>query len=91
MQNWIWILIPLAGIFAGVVMRWLRIKERQLESVRAQSDETVSRYAAQTDRLEQRMRVLERIITDKGFDVAEEIEHLRHAPPARSREGSEVE
>ena len=35
-------------------------------------------------RLEQRVRVLERIITDKGLDVSDEIERLRL--PARDEE-----
>jgi hypothetical protein len=77
MKTWIWVLIPLAAIAAGVIKHWLSLKERQLSAVREQSAEAVARYTAQTERLEQRMRVLERIITDKGFDVAEEIEALR--------------
>ncbi len=31
-------------------------------------------------RLEQRVRVLERIVTDKGIEVADEIERLRDQP-----------
>lgn len=34
-------------------------------------------HAAQTARLEERVRVLERIVTDKGLDVSIEIERLR--------------
>ncbi|WP_339445033.1 hypothetical protein [Pseudomonas hunanensis] len=37
-------------------------------------------YAAQTERLEQRVRVLERIITDRGVDLSHEIEQLRDTP-----------
>ena len=80
MQTWIWILIPLAGIAAGIIHKWMAIKERQMTAVRDQAQETVSRYASQTERLEQRVRVLERIITDKGIDVADEIERLRDGP-----------
>ena len=32
------------------------------------------------DLLEQRVRVLERIVTDKGMNVADEIERLRDLP-----------
>ena len=42
--------------------------------------EKAAQYAAQTERLEARVRVLERIATDRGVDVAEEIEKLRDAP-----------
>jgi len=38
-----------------------------------------AQYAAQTERLEQRVRVLERIVTDKGMDLSAEIDRLRDA------------
>jgi hypothetical protein len=78
--SWIWVLIPLAAIAAGVMKNWLSVKERQLQAVTRESADQAARYAAQTERLEQRVRVLERIITDKGVVVAEEIERLRDAP-----------
>lgn len=78
--TWIWVLIPLAAIFAGVMKRWLDLKERQITAVTAQSAEKAAQYAAHTERLEQRVRVLERIVTDKGIDVADEIERLRDRP-----------
>jgi hypothetical protein len=80
MKTWIWVLIPLAAIAAGVIRHWLSIKERQLNAVREESADTIAGYAAQTQRLEQRVRVLERIITDKGIEVADEIERLRDTP-----------
>jgi hypothetical protein len=73
----IWVLIPLAAIGAGMWRRWLRVKEKQLDAQTRQTAETTAQYAAHTERLEQRMRVLERIVTDKGIDVADEIERLR--------------
>jgi hypothetical protein len=78
--SWIWVLIPLAAIGAGVMKNWLSMKERQLQAITRESADQAVRYAAQTERLEQRVRVLERIITDKGVVVAEEIERLRDAP-----------
>ena len=80
MGNWVWVLIPLAAIFAGVIKRWFDIKERQIAAVTTESAEKAAQYAAHTDRLEQRMRVLERIVTDKGIDVSDEIERLRDRP-----------
>ena len=75
--TWIWVLIPLAAIFAGVVTKWFALKEKQLEAVTREAVERADRYAAQTERLEERVRVLERIATSKGLGVAEEIEQLR--------------
>ena len=43
--------------------------------------EKAAQYAAHTERLEQRVRVLERIATDKGGDLADEINKLRDARP----------
>jgi len=77
MASWIWVLIPLAAIFAGVVKRWLDVKEKQIDALRREAVERQARYNEQTERLEQRVRVLERIATAKGIDVAEEIERLR--------------
>jgi hypothetical protein len=81
MASWIWVLIPLAAILAGVVKRWLVVKEKEIDALRRDAAERQARYNEQTERLEQRMRVLERIATAKGIDVAEEIEALRDNPP----------
>ena len=80
MATWIWVLIPLAAILAGVITKWFQLKEKQIEAVSRDAAEKAAQYAAQTERLEQRMRVLERIVTDKGIDVADEIERLRDRP-----------
>lgn len=78
--SWIWVLIPLAAILMVPFKMWLRIKERQLEQQSSLTAEKSAQYAAQTERLEQRVRVLERIITDKSHGLAEQIEDLRGAP-----------
>ncbi len=81
MATWIWVLIPLAAIFAGVAKHWLNVKERQMEAISRTAIERAERYAAQTERLEERVRVLERIVTSKGVGIAEEIEQLRDQRP----------
>lgn len=73
------ILIAIIAILSGVATRWMKIKERQLETQTTLSAEKAAQYAAQTERLEQRVRVLERIVTDKGIDTADQIEALRVA------------
>jgi hypothetical protein len=78
-------LIPLFGILCGLiaivggvfVKPWLALKQRQLELEAQTVAEKAAQYAAQTERLEQRVRVLERIVTDKGIDLADEIDRLR--------------
>jgi len=82
------ILIPVLGISCGLVAivggtfvkPWLAYRHRQLDLKANLVAEKAAQYAAQTERLEQRMRVLERIITDRGIDVADEIEKLRDTP-----------
>ncbi|WP_077146506.1 hypothetical protein [Sphingopyxis sp. KK2] len=68
------------GIGFAAYERHLKFKERQLQAITSETAEKAAQYAAHTERLEQRVRVLERIVTDKGVDVAEEIEKLRDAP-----------
>jgi ABC-type phosphate transport system auxiliary subunit len=72
------LLIPIIAIVGAVVVRpWLRLQERRLELEAQMTAEKAAQYAAHTERLEQRMRVLERIVTDKGIDLSDEIDRLR--------------
>jgi hypothetical protein len=80
MHNWVWVLIPLAAIGLAPFKMWLRIKEKQLERQSELTAEKTAQYAAHTERLEARVRVLERIATDKGVDLSDEIEALRDSP-----------
>lgn len=83
------ILIPILGILCGMVAivggvflkPWFALQQRKMELEAQMVAEKAAQYAAQTERLEQRVRVLERIVTDKGIDLANEIEQLRDAPP----------
>src|SRR5690606_39252440 len=62
---------PLAMISAAeMYKRRLAFKERELELAADRTAETAAQYAAQVKKLEERMRVLERIATDRGVDVA---------------------
>jgi hypothetical protein len=74
-------LIPIVAILASVAHRWIKLKEKQLTVQTHETAEKAAQYAAHTERLEQRVRVLERIATDKGVDVAAEIEQLRDQRP----------
>ncbi len=48
-----------------------------MEAISREAVEQAARYARQTERLEERVRVLERIATSRGTEVAEQIEQLR--------------
>lgn len=73
--------LPVIAVFGGYYFKaWLKFRERQLELQATQTAEKAAQYAAHSDRLEQRVRVLERIVTDKGIVVADEIEKLRDEP-----------
>ncbi|MES2903008.1 MAG: hypothetical protein V4696_02380 [Pseudomonadota bacterium] len=76
-SSWIWVLIPLAAIGIAPFKMWLRVKEKQIEAQTSLTAEKTAQYAAHTERLEARVRVLEQIVTDKGFDTATQIEALR--------------
>jgi hypothetical protein len=68
----------LLAIFGGAVVKpWLAYKHRQMELEAGMIAEKAAQYAAQTERLEQRVRVLERIVTDGGTDLSDEIDRLR--------------
>jgi len=74
------VMIPIIALLLIPVKQWLRLKERQMEMTSQLTAEKTAQYAAHTERLEQRVRVLERIITDKGIGVAHQIEALRDEP-----------
>jgi len=75
------LMIPIVAILSKTVFRpWMALKERELEIRGTETAEKAAQYAAQTERLEQRVRVLERIITDRGVDLSDEIERLRDKP-----------
>lgn len=70
----------LGGIGFAAFERWLKHKEGMTAALTQQTAEKAAQYAAHVERLEQRMRVLERIATDSGTDVAAEIDRLRDQP-----------
>ena len=73
--------VGLVAVTGGVIVRpWLAFKERQLASEATMVAEKAAQYAAQTEHLEQRVRVLERILTDRGVDLSDEIDRLRDTP-----------
>ncbi|MFC4291961.1 hypothetical protein ACFOWX_05985 [Sphingorhabdus arenilitoris] len=82
------LLIPILGIscgllaiFAGAIVKpWIAMKQRQMELDAQNVVEKAAQYASNSARLEERVAVLERIITDQGYSLAQEIEQLRGEP-----------
>ena len=59
---------------------WIDHREKKMEIDAQRTAEKAAQYAAHTERLEQRVRVLERIVTEKGMTVSDQIESLRDRP-----------
>lgn len=74
-------LIPIIALCIPIVAIWTKhrqkIAEMQIKATAELSAEKAAQYAQHTRELEERVRVLERIVTDKGFDTASQIEALR--------------
>ena len=87
MPDWIWFFVIVVGlpvvlgVFGDSFKRWLKYRERLLEIEAQMTAEKAAQYAAHTERLEQRVRVLERIVTDRGIGVADEIDRLSDERP----------
>jgi hypothetical protein len=90
MAGYIVFLIPIMGISVGmvavfgnqIVKPWLAHREKRMELEARMVAERAAQYATQNGQLEQRVRVLERIVTDRGIDLSNEIEALRdHRDP----------
>ena len=72
--------LPVILIF-GLVGRVLRHREKRLElEAQIEAAKAAQQSLRGSGELEQRVRVLERIATDKGINVADEIERLRDRP-----------
>ena len=75
-------LIQTAMVFAFIIgIIWIkqrnRLEERKLDRTSTAAAEKAALYANQNADLEERVRVLERIVTDRGYDIATQIEALR--------------
>jgi hypothetical protein len=73
-------MIPIVAILARVMMRAMEVKERQITAMGENTAEKAAQYVSRVSELEQRVRVLERIVTDGGMHTAAQIEALREAP-----------
>lgn len=82
--EYIAMMIPFAGIGIAFFAIWTNHRQKMIDKQSEISAEKAAQYVASNQKLEQRVRVLERIITDKGADIAEQIEDLRDTPELRN-------
>jgi hypothetical protein len=75
-------LIAVTILVGTIFKRIMSYKEKQLVLTADRTAEKAAQYASHVEQLEARVRVLERIATDKGADLALQIEELREAPKA---------
>jgi phage shock protein B len=75
------LLIPLAPFIMVLGIVWIvkhsKLEEKRIAATASQTAEQAAQYSSRVAELEQRVRVLERIVTDRGYDVATQIEALR--------------
>ncbi|WP_423142358.1 hypothetical protein ACOYW6_03095 [Parablastomonas sp. CN1-191] len=71
------LLISLAPFLIAGFAIWTKHQQKIAEMQVRHTAETAAQYAASNTELEDRVRVLERIVTDRGYDVAAQIEALR--------------
>jgi len=83
MQDLTGLIAVIAPFLMVIGIVWIRsrskLEEKRIAATAEQSAEKAAQYASHTSELENRVRVLERIVTDKGYDVATQIEALRDA------------
>jgi len=68
--------LPVITIFYGF-HRFFKFREKKLEIEAMKAAESAAQYASRSTELEQRVRVLEQIVTDSGAQTAAQIEALR--------------
>ena len=81
-------MVPFAGIAAGIAIAffgiWTKHRRKLMDMQSKISAGQAIQNASDIQVLGQRIQVLERIITDSGFDVSQKIEDLRDTSKTKS-------
>jgi mannitol-1-phosphate/altronate dehydrogenase len=89
MEGILALMIPILALIIPIIAIWTT-HQRKIEEIRAKAlSDNAAHTAARSQVLEERVRILEAIVTDKGYDVAAQIEALRTPPaiePARRKQ-----
>ena len=67
------VMIVLIACTTSIIMEYLKTQQKKNKK---EADTEAGDMAAQMDALEERIRVLERIVTEKKFDLKREIDRL---------------
>ncbi|MFW2351006.1 hypothetical protein [Qipengyuania sp.] len=83
-------MIPIVALSIPIVAIWTRhqqkIAEMNVKSTAEATAEKAAQYSSRVTDLEERVRVLERIVTDRGYDIATQIEALRDQRAVEDRD-----
>ncbi|HKU09277.1 MAG TPA: hypothetical protein VJR30_24685 [Bradyrhizobium sp.] len=84
-------LIPMMALAIPIVAIWTKHRKDVIRMELEATAEKAAQYATSNARLEERVRVLERIITDAGYDTALQIEALRDKREVEASRASEAD
>ena len=81
MEGTIAVFIPILALLIPIVAIWTKhqqkLAEMNIRTTAQATAEQAAQYASKMQQIDDRVQVLERIITDRGYDVATQIEALR--------------
>jgi len=77
------VVIP-AAVIIYIANRFFRLRERKLEIEAMHAAEKAAQYASHSRDIEERLRVVEQIVTDGGAQTAAQIEALRQPAGAEA-------
>jgi len=87
MEDILPLLIPLAPFIMVCFIVWIKHQGKMARLQVSATAEKAAQYASHSRELEERVRVLERIITDGGYDTALQIEALRDKREVEAQRG----
>ena len=77
------VLVVPAAVIIYIANRFFRLRERKIEVEAMNAAEKAAQYASQSRDIEERLRVVEQIVTDSGVHTAAQIEALRQTSNRR--------
>jgi ABC-type phosphate transport system auxiliary subunit len=83
------VVVGLVSLIIYLSKRGFALQEKKLETEARLAAEKAAQYAVSNAELEARVRVLEKIVTDRGIETAAQIEALRDEP--RLENGDKVQ
>jgi hypothetical protein len=79
------VVVP-AMLIIYVANRFFRLREKKLEIEATNAAEKAAQYASHSREIEERLRVVEQIVTDSGVHTAAQIEALRTARNSKTKQ-----